>query len=119
MERERQGETGRERERDAEIEANLRDKATQRQSCKQKLKENRTRVLQRNGDEQEGGDKRKCHAQRPKRKWGPRASFRGDGKILELDPFDGCTTVYMKSCRTVCFTRLHFLEHGIISHLKT
>ena len=39
MERERQGETGRERERDAEIEANLRDKATQRQSCKQKLKD--------------------------------------------------------------------------------
>ena len=49
-----QGETGRERERDAEIEANLRDKATQRQSHKQKLKENRTRVLQRNGDEARG-----------------------------------------------------------------
>lgn len=39
-----------ERERYAEIEAKLRDKATQRQSCKQKLKENRTGALQRNGD---------------------------------------------------------------------
>lgn len=57
---------------------------------------------------QEGGDNRKCHARWTKSKWGPRASFRGDGKILELDPFDGCTTVYMKSCRTVRFYKVAF-----------
>lgn len=67
-----------------------------RQRRKQKLKENRTRVPERDGDRDSGGGGCRAGDRRGER-WWHRASFWGDRNILELDCGDGCTTLYMKS----------------------
>lgn len=75
--RERDRERLAERERDAEIEANLRDKATQRQRLKQKLKENRTTVPQRNGDRARGRGQEKVPGMVDKREVGAQGLLSG------------------------------------------